>query len=181
LIVRVDDVGLFDRRLQAVQADFDVFTPGPHDVAGHGCDAGRAVDFERLPAAGDGGREDQVGQADRVIGMQVGDEGARELIHANAGLRGPPHHAGTAIDNVHVRSGDDCDGGSAVFRLRIGGSGAEQNDAGVLGRRGRQQQDGKQKELHEAGPISPFARRNVNGGAARLQQPRSYRRRASCA
>ena len=51
-------------------------------MGGHGAEAGRAVGFERVDAARVGRSEDQVRIARRVVGVEVRDEDAGQLLHA---------------------------------------------------------------------------------------------------
>jgi len=93
-----------------------------------------------------------------VVGMKVGDEGPRQLVHVDAGLGGAAYKAWASIDDVDVRARNDRDGGSAVIGFGIGRAGAEEDDARVL----RPPEGGEECQQGRAGEQAVFL---VGGGA----------------
>jgi len=122
--------------LGAVETDLEVLLPGLQNVSRHVAQAGRAPDFEGRLTPGIRWGQDHVGVSGGVVGVQVRDEEARQLIHADGGLRGATDHAGAAVDQVDMVPADDGDGRAHPVGFRVGCAGAQQDDAGVLGERG---------------------------------------------
>ena len=97
--------------------------------------AGRTEDLQGLQAAGDGGREDQIGVAGGVVGVEMGDENAGQLLHLRPSLGGAADHARSAIHQVDAIARHHGHRRAHALGIGIGIARAQQNHAGVLGQR----------------------------------------------
>src|SRR5579862_2818795 len=81
--------------------------------------------------------EDQVGIADGVIGVQVGDENGLEIRGSQGfyavvvGLLGAADDSGAGVDKIGGSLDDDGGGGAGALRVGARGSGAEEDDLGL--------------------------------------------------
>ena len=115
----------------------DIGGVGPLEVVDHRRDTWRSVDLERYDAVHHPGAEDQVGQTERVIGMQVCEEDdpqvrlAERLDAAAFGRGGATHDPGPGIDEIRRPLRDDGHGGTRSRRIGVGGAGPQQHDLGA--------------------------------------------------
>src|SRR5271154_2628640 len=92
---------------QSVDPNVDILAPRRLYVVHHGLCSRRTVYFRRLLTADYPGREDQIGQAERMVGMQMGEENIpqkwrpqeRQAVRASSG-RGAPDHARTGVEQI---------------------------------------------------------------------------------
>ena len=122
---------------EAVGANGDIGLPGGFDVIDHGFRAFGAVDGERLGAVEDPGGEDEVGQAEGVIGVEMGEEDALEVGHLEGvdvelggGSGGATDDAGAGVEEIGLAVVDDGEGGTGAVGVGARGAGAEDDDVG---------------------------------------------------
>jgi len=127
--------------LQAGGAHVNVLLPGLKDVTGHALESARAVSLERDAAMQDPGTEDQVGVAQGVVGVQVGEEDDFQVLDVQrldaVLLRRfrPLHHARPAIHQVGGAVHHDGHGCAGAVGIRFGRARAQHHHLGM--RRGR--------------------------------------------
>src|SRR5688500_13372322 len=120
----VDFVAGRVRRLESLQAVAGVRAVGSEDVIDHRLRPWRPVYDERLVTLERPRREDEVGQAECVVRMEVREKQDAELtrlerLHpVTAGCRrGPPHDAGAGVDEVRGASADNGDRWAGTLRV----------------------------------------------------------------
>ena len=122
---------------EAVGANVYVGSPGGFDVIDHRFGAFGAVDGQGLGTVEDPGGEDEVGQAEGVIGVEMGEEDALEVGHLEGvdvelggGGGGAADDAGAGVEEIGFAVVDDGDGGTGAVGGGARGAGAEDNDVG---------------------------------------------------
>ena len=73
------------RPLDRAGTNSDVICPGCKHVIGHGLDAAGTIDFKWTISANHPGREDQIGVAERMIGVQMCYERVQDVGRVERG------------------------------------------------------------------------------------------------
>ncbi len=144
-LVHVDLVALQVGRFEPFGSDLHVGFVGLQQVLRHRLEPGRAEHLDRHIPLQHPGREDEVGVAQRVVGVEVRDEGGRELRGGEAsdagaaGRHGAPDDTRPEIDQVRCVIHDDGHAGPRAIGLGVGRARAQQHDPrpGRRRRRGR--------------------------------------------
>jgi hypothetical protein len=87
---------------------------------------------QRLPPAIEPAHHQQVVEAERVLGQQVGEQQRARLRHGDRRRTQRLGHTPPGVDQHHVAAGGDGDGGAAAQVVLVGAAGAERDDGQPL-------------------------------------------------
>ncbi len=125
-IVRVYSQVLAISLFESLGASVDIGLPGEHDVLRHRLQARRTVRPDRVAAALDPGREDQIGISESVIRVQVGNEQRQQVRNCQAldaiveSGRRAADNTGSGVNQVGLAVHHNGGRGSRSFRVGRG-------------------------------------------------------------
>src|SRR4051812_10090179 len=138
-LVRLHSVTGLVGRLTASRSNADVLSPRFFEMLRHGSYSRRPIDLQRHVAAQRPRAENEVGQSESVIGMQVSYEDDLQLRRFQRGnleflgrSRCAPHDAGAAVDDVRSPVNDDSYRRPGTFRIRHGHPRTQHDDLRLL-------------------------------------------------
>ena len=129
-------VGMFDVPSLALnlRPDVDVLLVRLEDMFRHVAGSWRAINLKWFLPSHNPGREDQVREAERVIGMEMGEKADPEVYWFQssdtflASSRSLPDDPGAKINEIRSAVDDDGCRRSGMLRIRRGGSRTKEND-----------------------------------------------------
>jgi hypothetical protein len=111
--------------------DINILLVRQTDMVNHTLNPGGTIYLKHLLPVKDPGREHDIRQTYRVIGMEVSDEQAGESVDSDTGRMRALHHSGSAIHKIGPVTDNHCYRRPGSVRVNIRCTGSEHYHSGA--------------------------------------------------